>query len=147
MPVEDLRERRIRDVVFALLLASGLSVGYVFLLAFRQWVSPQGEAAFGVYIFGALSLIPTGPAWLACGLQSLRDARDRQVRLGVVLVTCHLATWAALIALLMWMTPSAPGWIIAILALEPGFFAVGATYLAVRWFWVRRRHFEGSLAT
>src|SRR5436190_20319672 len=109
MPVEDLRERRIRDVVFALLLASGLSVGYVFLLAFRQWVSPQGEGAFGVYIFGALSLIPTGLAWLACGLQSLRDPRDRQVRFGAVLVTCHLATWAALIGLLMWITPSAPG--------------------------------------
>ena len=70
MRVEDLRELRIQDVAFGLLLASGLSVGYVFLLAFRNWVSPQGEGAFGIYFFGMLSLIPTGLAWLACGLQS-----------------------------------------------------------------------------
>ena len=51
--VEDPRERRIQDVAFGLLLASGLSVGYVFLLAFRNWVTPQGEDAFGIYVFGS----------------------------------------------------------------------------------------------
>jgi hypothetical protein len=144
--VEDLQERRILDVAFGLLLASGLSVGYVFLLAFRNWVSPQGEGAFGIYIFGMLSLIPTGLAWLACGLQSFRGARDRAVRLGAVLVTCHLAAWAAVVALLTQIKGSAPGWIMAVIALEPGVFAASAIYLALRWFRVRRRHFEGPLA-
>jgi hypothetical protein len=139
--VDDLRERRALDGVFGLLLASGLSVGYVFLLAFRNWVSPQGEGAFGIYLFGALSLIPTGLAWLACGWQSFSGARDRQVRLGAVLVSCHLAAWAVVVALLAHVRGSAPGWITAAIALEPGVFALGATGLALRWFWVRRRHF------
>ena len=98
MRAEDRRERRILDVVFGLLLASGLSAGYVFLLAFRNWVRPQGEGAFGIYLFGAFSLIPTGLAWLAGGLQSFRGARDRGVRLGAVLVSCHLAAWAIVVA-------------------------------------------------
>ena len=134
------------DVVFGLLLASGLSVGYVFFLGFRNWVSPQGEGAFGIYLFGALSLIPTGLAWLACGWQSFRGGRDRHVRLAAVLVSCHLAAWALVVALLARVRGSAPGWIMAVIALEPGIFALGATGLAVRWFWVRRRHFGEPLA-
>jgi hypothetical protein len=144
--VEGLRERRILDVAFGLLLASGLSVGYVFLLAFRNWVSPQGEGAFGIYIFGMLSLIPTGLAWLACGLQSFRSASDRAVRLGAVLITCHLAAWAVVVALLTQIKGAAPGWILGVIALEPGVFAASAAYLALRWFWVRRRCFGDPLA-
>lgn len=147
MRAEDRRERRILDVVFGLLLASGLSAGYVSLLAFRNWVSPQGEGAFGIYLFGAFSLIPTGLAWLTVGLQSFRGAEDRDVRLGAVLVSCHLAAWAIMVALLSGMKGSAPAWMIAIIALEPGAFAAGATWLAVRWFRVRRRRFADSLAT
>jgi hypothetical protein len=146
MRVDDPRERRIRDVVFGLLLASGLSVGCVFLLSFRNWVSPQGEGAFGIYILGLLSLIPTGLAWFACGLQSFRDTRDRHVRLGAVLITCHLVVWAVVVALLAGIKGAAPGWIGAVVALEPGLFSAGAIYLAVRWFWVRRRHFGSALA-
>ena len=144
--MRSLQERRIRDVVFGLLLTSGLSVGCVFLLAFRNWVSPQGEGAFGIYIFGMFSLLPTGLAWLACGLQALRDTRDRAVRLGAVLVTCHLTAWAIVVALLTQIKGAAPGWIEAVIALEPGAFAAGATYLAVRWFWARRRRFGDQLA-
>lgn len=147
MRAEDRRERRILDVAFGLLLASGLSAGYVFLLAFRNWVSPQGEGAFGIYLFGASSLIPTGLAWLTVGLQSFRGAKDRDVRLGAVLVSCHLAAWAIVVGLLSGMKGSAPSWMIAIIALEPGAFAAGATWLAVRWFRVRRRRFADPLAT
>jgi hypothetical protein len=144
--VENLRERRILDIVFGFLLASGLSVGYVFLLAFRNWVSPQGEGAFGIYFFGMLSLAPTGLAWLACGLQSFRGPSDRAVPLRAVLVTCHLAVWAVVVALLTQIKGSAPGWIMGVIALEPGVFAASATYLALRWFWVRRRRFGDRLA-
>lgn len=146
MRSEDLRERRIRDTVFGLLLVSGLSVGYVFYWTLRNWITPLGEGAFAIYIFGLLSLIPTGLAWLASGLQSFRDNRDRDVRLGALLVTCHLVAWAVVVAVLASIKGAGPGWIIPVVALEPGIFAAGATYLAVRWFRVRRRRFGDQVA-
>lgn len=133
-------ERRILDVVFGLLLASGLCVGYVCFWAFRNWISPLGEGAFAIYVFGAVSLIPTGLACIATGVRAFRGAPDRDVRLGAALLTGHLIAWGVVVGLLMGVKGAAPGWMIAVVALEPGVFAAGSIYLAGRWFWIRRRH-------
>lgn len=132
-------ERRILDVVFALLLATGLVVGTVFLLAVGDWLRPQGEDAFGIYILAMLSLVPTCLAWLASGIQSFRGTRDPDVRLGALLTTGHLVWWVAAVALLMRLSPSAPSGLVAILVLEVGCYAVATTVLALRWFRGRRR--------
>jgi hypothetical protein len=144
MRADDRQGRRRLDVVFGLLLASGVSVGAVCLWAIGNWVKPQGEAAFGLYIVGMLSFVPTSLAWLASGIQSFMTPRDRDVRLGAALTTGHLGWWLVVVSLGMWLAEPLQGWWIVVV--EPGVYGVGATYLAVRWFWWRRHHSPGQVA-
>ena len=146
MRADDLKGRRRLDVVFGLLLASGVIVGVICLLAIGNWVWPQGEAAFGLYIFGIFSFVPSSLAWLASSVQWLMARRDRDVRLGAALTTAHSVWWLVVLSLAMWHDQALHGWIMKIVLVEPGIYALGATGLAVRWFWRRRRHFPGLVA-
>jgi hypothetical protein len=146
MPADDLSGRQRLDVAFGLLLASGVSVGAVCVLAIGDWVKPQGEAAFGLYILAILTLVPTVLAWLAGSLQAFMAPRDRDARLGAVLTTGHLGWWAVVVSLGTWLDQPLPGWIMGIGMVETGVYGVGATYLAVRWLGGRRRHSAGQVA-
>ena len=146
LTAHDLSARRRLDVVFGLLLASGLSVDAVCLLAIAFWVKPQGEAAFGVYLLAIATLAPTVLAWLASGLQSFMAPRDRHVRLGAALVTAHLVWWLMLIGLLTLVNEPGGSLIVGILLVEPVVYGPAATYLGARWFWSRRGDFSGQVA-
>jgi hypothetical protein len=138
--------RRALDLVFGLLLASGLCVGAVGFLGIRDWIRPQGEGAIEIYIYGLASFVPTIAAWLASGFLFLRGIRDRDVRLGAALATGHLAWWLVLIGLLMWLHTSPRALIVASIVVEPILYGMGATCLAVRWFRRRQREFPERVA-
>jgi len=135
-----LRGRRSLDVVFALFLASGVTVGTYCLWAVADWIHPQGERGFGLYIIGAFSFVPALLAWLAGGALLFMASRDRGVRRGVALTTAHLAWWLLLIGIGLWRDNPLVGWVVRTATIvEPGLYAVGVTFLAARWFWGRRR--------
>lgn len=131
-----LHGRRILDVVFGLLLATGVTVGTYCLWAVADWIHPQGERGFGLYIIGAFSFVPALLAWLAGGAHLLMASRDRNVRLGVALTTAHLAWWLLLIGIELRHDNPLFGWVLrAVTIVEPGLYAVGVTFLGARWFW------------
>jgi hypothetical protein len=139
MPANDLQRRRL-DVVFGLFLASGVTVGAVCLWAIWDWISPQGEGAFGLLYLGVFSFVPSLLALLAGGVHMFTESRDRDVRLGVALTTAHLVWWVLMICIELLRDDPSTGLTVRIaLILEPSLYAVGTTALAVRWFWWRRR--------
>jgi hypothetical protein len=140
VPADDLHRRRRLDVVFGLFLASGVTVGAVCLWAIWDWVDPQGEGAFGLLYLGVFSFVPTLLAWVAGGAHMFTASRDRDVRLGVVLITAHLVCWFLVIGIELLRDDPSWNWAMRTAAiLEPSLFGVGTTALAVRWFWWRRR--------
>ena len=137
-----LHERRGLVVVFGLFLASGVTIGVYCLWAVADWIHPQGEEGFGLYLIGAFSFVPVLLAWVAGGVHLLMGSRHRDVRLGVALTTAHLAWWLFLIGIQPWRDNPLFGWVAGRTAtiVEPGLYAAGVTFLAARWFWWRRRH-------
>ncbi|HET8836773.1 MAG TPA: hypothetical protein VFN08_18740 [Gemmatimonadales bacterium] len=136
-----LRGRRGLDVVFGLFLATGVMVGIYCLWAVADWIHPQGERGFGLYIIGALSFVPALLAGLAGGAHMFLGPGNRDVRLGVALTTAHLAWWLLLIVIGLRRDNPLSGWgVRAANIVEPGLYAAGVTFLAARWFWWRRRH-------
>jgi hypothetical protein len=65
--VSDHPHPRWLDVVFALFLASGVTVGAYCLWAVADWIHSQGEGAFGMFYLGVFSFVPALLAWLAGG--------------------------------------------------------------------------------
>jgi hypothetical protein len=131
--------RRSVDVVFGLFLASGVTVGTYCLWAVADWIHPQGERGFGLYIIGAFSFVPALLAWLAGGAHMFMASRDRDVRFGVALTTAHLMWWLLLIGLALRHDNRLSGWVLRTgTMVEPGLYAVGVTFLAARWFCWRR---------
>ena len=135
-----LHGRRGLVVVFGLFLASGVTIGTYCLWAVADWIHPQGEKGFGLYLIGAFSFVPTLLAWLAGGLHMFMASRNRDVRLGVALTTAHLVWWLVLIGIELWRDNPLFGWALRTANIvEPGLYAVGVTFLAARWFWWCRR--------
>lgn len=141
MSTGTLNGRRSLDVVFGLFLVTGVTVGTYCLWAVADWIYPQGERGFGLYIIGAFSFIPALLAWLAGGACMFMASRGRGVRLGVALTTAHLVWWLLLSGIELRRDNPLSGWLWRTLAIvEPGLYAVGVTLLAARWFWWWRRH-------
>ncbi len=129
------------DVVFALFLASGVTVGAYSVWAVADWIHSQGEDAFGMYYLGVFSFVPTLLAWLAGGGYMFVAPGNRDVRLGVGLTTAHLVWWLLVIGIELWRDDPTWGWVMrSVTIVEPALYAVGMTCLAARWFWWRRRH-------
>jgi hypothetical protein len=142
-----LHGRRSLDVVFGLFLASGVTVGTYCLWAVADWIHPQGERGFGLYIVGVFSFAPTLLAWVAGSAHMFMSSRERCVRLGVALATAHLVWWLLLIGIELRRNTPLSGWVSrAATIVEPGLYAVGVTCLAARWFWWRRRHDPAEVA-
>lgn len=133
--------RRWLDVVFALFLTSGVMVGAYSVWAIADWIHSQGEDAFGMFYLGLLSFVPTLLALLVGGGYTFLASRNRDVRLGLVLITAHLVWWLLVIGVELWREDPTWGWVMRVVTIiEPCFYAVGITWLAARWFWWRRRH-------
>jgi hypothetical protein len=136
-----LHGRRGLDAVFGLFLLSGLTVGIYCGLAVADWIHSWGEGAFGIVYLGALSFAPTLLAWLAGGVRALLGPRVPDIRLGVALITGHLVWWLLLLGMELVRDNPSFGWAMrSATMVEPGLYAVGITWLAVRWFGWRRRH-------
>ena len=147
MPVGALLGRRSLDVVFGLFLASGLTVGAYCLLAVADLLHSWGEGALGIVGLGVVSFVPSILAWLAGGVHAFLGPRDRDVRLGAVLITGHLAWWLLVVGIELWREDPSWGWVMRIATVaEPGLYALGITYLAARWFWWRRGHYPVPVA-
>ncbi len=139
--------RRSLDIVFGLFLASGAMIGAYCLLALADWVHSQGEDAFGIFYLGMLSFVPSGLAWLAGGVHMLLGSRVRDVRLGVALITGHMAWWVILIGIELWRDDPSFGWVMRrATTVEPGLCAAGISVLSVRWFAQRRHHYPVQVA-
>jgi hypothetical protein len=86
------------------------------------------------------SFVPTLLAWVSGGVHMFTASRDRDVRLGVALITAHLVCWFLVIGIELLRDDPSWGWAMRTAAiLEPSLYGVGTTALAVRWFWWRRR--------
>ena len=131
---------RYLQVIFGLFLAAGVTAGAYFLWAVADWIRPQGEGAFGLFLVGGVSFVPAVLGWVAGGAY-LFTAKDRDVRLGVGLTTAHIVWWLLVIGIGVWGV--SPSWKWAdrfAWTVEPGLYAFGVTALAARWFWRRRGH-------
>jgi hypothetical protein len=137
-----LHGRRSLDVVFGLFLASGVTVGTYCLWAIADWIHPQGERGFGLYVIGAFSFVPALLAWLAGGVHMFMGSRTRDVRLAMALTTAHLVWWLLLIGIAaLWRDHPLFGRVFRTATIvEPGLYAVGVSFLAARWFWWGRGH-------
>jgi len=142
MSPDTLHGRRGLDVIFGLFLASGVTVGTYCLWAVADWIHPQGERGFGLYIIGVFSFVPALLGWLAGGVHIFLASRTRDVRLGVALTTAHLVWWLLLIGIAaLWRDNPLFGRVFRTATIvEPGLYALGVTFLAARWFWWCRRH-------
>jgi len=148
MSPDTLHGRRGLDVIFGLFLASGVTVGTYCLWAVADWIHPQGERGFGLYIIGVFSFVPALLGWLAGGVHIFLASRNRDVLLGVALTTAHLVWWLLLIGIAaLWRDNPLFGRVFRTATIvEPGLYAVGVTFLAAHWFWGRRRREAAQVA-
>jgi hypothetical protein len=146
MPADDPHRWRL-NLVFGLLLVTGVMVGAYCVWAVADWIHSQGEGAFGMFYLGAFSFVPALLAWLAGGVQMLMASANRDVRFGVALTTAHLVWWLLVVGIEILRNNGSWGWVMRIATVvEPCLYAVGITYLAAGWFWGRRRHGPGRVA-
>ena len=135
------------DVVFGLFLVNGLMICATVLAAGAALVSRRDDPWLGVFALGMSTLLPSMLAWLAATVRSFVGPRDSGVRLGAALATCQLLLWAALVALGAFSDISTPpGWILTVPMLGTACYGVAATWLALRWFFSRRRRFAEQVA-
>ena len=131
-----LHGRRYLEVVFGLCLVSGVMVGAYVLWGAADLIHPQGEGAFGLYIIGVLSFVPTMLAALASGVRACLKPPDRDVRLALILTGIHLIWWALVIGIEVLRNDPTWGWIMRTVMIgEPALYATAITALAARWFW------------
>ncbi len=135
--------RLVLDAVFALFLVNGLMIGATILAAIAALRSSADDPWIGVFALGMSTMLPSILAWLASGIRSFMTPPDGDVRLGAALATAHLLLWALLAALGALGDISTPsGWLLAIPMLGTGCYGAAATWLALRWFFRRRRHYQ-----
>jgi hypothetical protein len=131
------------DVVFALFLVNGLLICATVLAAIAALASRDDDRWMGVFALGMSTLLPSILAWLASGVRSFMRPKDAGVRLGATLATAQLLLWAVLVALGRFSSISKPsGWLLAVPMLGTACYGVAATWLALRWFFSRRRRFS-----
>jgi hypothetical protein len=151
MPAEPVSGPRSLDLVFGLLLASGVSVGALFVLWTADPYFGPRDSEIGnlveITIVGVLSFVVTILAWFASGLRAFMPPIVRDVRVGAALATSHLGCWLGVALLARWL-PDGPAIarVASIAVWELGVYGVGMTYLAARWFWRRRRPDPGQVA-
>jgi hypothetical protein len=135
------------DVVFGLFLLNGLLIGATILAAIAALRSTERDPWMGVFALGMSTLLPSLLAWLASSVRSFMRPKDPGVRLGAALATVQLLLWVLLAALGRFSSISnPPGWLLLVPMVGTACYGVAATWLALRWFFHRRKHFPEAPA-
>jgi hypothetical protein len=101
--------RRRFDVIYGLILLSGLVISAALLAALAALRSPSGDPWLLVFALGASGLLPSLMAWLAGAVGSFLRPTDPGVRLATALSTLQLLLWLGLVALGRWSNmPTSP---------------------------------------
>lgn len=128
------------DLIFALFLINGLLIcGAIVAVILDRGRTGEGV---GMYAFalGMSAVLPSIIVWLASGIRAFLHPRVADVQLGAVLATVHLLLWVVLVILGNFSGISnPPGWVIAVPLVGTGCYGLAVTWLALRWFFVRRR--------
>ena len=128
------------DLIFALFLVNGLIICAAIVAALVAWAGKGDRAGMGVFALGMSAVLPSIVAWLASGARAFMRPRVPDVRLGAALATVHLLLWVALVVLGNFSGLSnPPGWLIAAPIVGTACYGLAVTWLALRWFFVRRR--------
>ncbi|HET6778590.1 MAG TPA: hypothetical protein VFH26_06855 [Gemmatimonadales bacterium] len=139
--------RRGLDVVFAVFLLSGLLICATIVAAIATYAGKGDKSGMGAFALGMSALLPSILAWVVGGIRSFMRPKDAEVRLAAALATVHLFLWVMLIALGRFSDMSGPpGWLLATPIVGTACYGVVVTWLALRWFLVRRRRFSVQAA-
>ena len=138
--------RRSLDVVYGLILLSGLVICAALVAALVALRSSSGDPWLLVFALGVSGLLPSLAAWLAGAVGSFFRPTDGGVRLATGLNTLQLLLWLGLVALGRWgnmRTP--PDWLLVVPMIATGLYGLAATWLALGWFVRRRRTFPDQV--
>jgi hypothetical protein len=139
--------RRRLDVIYGLILLSGLVISAALLAALAALRSSSGDPWLLVFALGASGLLPSLVAWLAGAVGSFLRPTDPGVRLATALNTLQLLLWLGLVALGRWSNmPTPPTWLLVVPMIVTAGYGLAATWLALRWFVRRRRTFPDQVA-
>ena len=135
--------RRGLDLVFGVFLASGLLICAAIVAAVAAYAGKSDMSGMYAFALGMSALLPSIVAWVVGGIRSFMRPKDGDVRLAAALATVHLFLWSLLLALGNFSGISRPpGWLLAAPVVVTACYGIVATWLALRWFLVRRRHFS-----
>ncbi len=128
------------DLIFAVFLVNGLLICAALLAALVTWGRSGEGSGMGVFAIAMSAVLPSLVAWFASAIRAIMKPRVPDVRLGAGLATVHLLLWAMLIALGNFSGISQPpDWVVALPLVGTACYGVAVTWLALRWFFVRRR--------
>ena len=128
------------DLIFAIFLINGLLICAALLAAIVAWSGSGDRSGMGVFAIAMSAVLPSLVAWVASGIMAMMKPRVPDVGLGAALATIHLLLWAALLVLGNFSDISRPpGWLILLPVIGTACYGFAATWLALRWFLVRRR--------
>jgi hypothetical protein len=126
------------DLIFAVFLINGLLICAALLAAIVSWSGDR--SGMGVFAIAMSAVLPTLVAWVASGIRAMMKPRVPDLGLGAALATIHLLLWAALLVLGNFSDISRPpGWLMLLPVVGTACYGLAATWLALRWFFVRRR--------
>jgi hypothetical protein len=138
--------RRSLDVIYGVILVSGLVISAALVVALVALRSPTGDPWLLVFALGVSGLLPSLVAWLAGAVGSVLRPTDGGVRLATALNTLQLLLWLGLVALGRWSNLSTPPtWLLVVPMIATAVYGLAATWLALRWFVRRRRTFPDQV--
>jgi hypothetical protein len=133
------------DLIFAVFLVNGLLICGAIVAALLAWAGSGDPTGMSVFALAMSAVLPSLVAWIASGIRAFTRPRIADVRLGAVLATVHLLLWVALMALgASGAISRPPDWLLAAPIVGTACYGIAVTWLALRWFLVRRRGWSGQ---
>ena len=109
--------------------------------------STRDDPWLGVFALGMSTFLPSLLAWLAATVRSFAGPKDPGVRVAAALASLQLLLWGGLLALGASSSFSPADWMLVLPMLATGGYGVAATWLALHWFFSRRRRYAVQVAT
>jgi hypothetical protein len=128
------------DLVFALFLVNGLLICAAIATTLVTWGARGEGSGMGVFALATSAIAPSLLAWVVSGIRAFMKPPVPDVQLGAALATAHLLLWAMLLVLGASGAVSSPsGWLLGAPVVGTAAYGLAVTWLAARWFLVRRR--------